>query len=199
MWRRDHVAAPLLKRGSDGLGADGALLGKDRQGGSHQAADRAFGDASEVLRENPVVIEGGAVHRADLVCPRKPEHPLLRLRFDSVGRNDLPDWDHEERAQLRREHPNIFGANEELHRERRRGGGSVLAAIDYHECLQIFGLLGNSIDGIWGGQENGGEEHDESGERGEQAVPETQRNEDESGASQSKKDSESEPCLRIAA
>ena len=95
-----------------GLGADGAASGQNGEGGVHHAAERACGDASEVLGKDALVGEFGGV-----IGPANLQNPVvLCLCLDGIGGKDFGGGNHEERLKMRIERPDAFRTDEELHR-----------------------------------------------------------------------------------
>ncbi len=95
-------------------GAGSAALGEDGESRAHNTADGALRDAREMLGKNAAVGEFGGV-----TGPGHSHAPGFFGLLGAGGR-DFADGDLEERLEAPVEHPNTFGADEELHGSRRR-------------------------------------------------------------------------------
>src|ERR1700674_1789881 len=74
------------------------------------------------------------------------------FRLPRAGGSDFADGDLEEWLETSVEHPNTFGADEELHGSRWRASGLKAPAVDKHEGPQLVGLVVGLGIGLGGRQ-----------------------------------------------
>src|SRR6266550_3595382 len=187
-----------IARDSDGKvtkeksGAGGASLGENGKSRAHHTADGALRDTREMLGKDAAVGEfGGATGPGHSQAPGF--FGLLR-----AGGSDFADGDLEERLETPDEHPNTFGADEELHGSRCRSSGLKAPAVDNHEGSQFVGLVAGVGSGFGRRQKNRADEHGQADDGRNKAGPQAERQDDQRRSGDSQENAKEHPRARVA-
>jgi len=115
-------------------GAGSAALGEDGESRAHHTADGGLRDAREMLGKNATVGEFGGV-----TGPGHSQAPGF-IGLLGEGGSDFADRDLEEGLEAPVEHPNSFGADEELRGSIRRVSRLKAPAVDDNRETDWGGL-----------------------------------------------------------
>src|SRR6266478_5735496 len=175
------------------LSAGGAAPRQHRKRRANDTAERALGDARQVPGEDSVIEKlSGAI------APSNAQEPMA-IQIFGTGRRDFRGGDHQQRLQLRIERPDLFLPDKKLSDSGDGISRLVLSAINDDQGAQLASFVVRGRIGFRRRQKSGDEKHGEAGGGGEPVIPQAERQNHKSRASESEEDAEDQPGLLVAA